>query len=180
MNQLRNSDEHKSNMPATHRTNQRESLLSLISRVKSKEELKNLNAEERASIASQLMKSVTSPRALKAFLGDQNLQGLDLDNWQPNLQMFESMLSAMSANQTHSASGDFRASDSQPEEMKEVQFIGSDSSQELGLAGAVINKQSYEFSFDQFKQKTDEMKPTHARQDSIGRQNAKARLAALK
>ena len=88
MNQMRLSND-LTNQPAKSAHSARESLISMISKVKGSSananDLKNLNAEERVSIASQLMKSKHSPRALKAIFGEQAINGIDLANWQPNL-----------------------------------------------------------------------------------------------
>ena len=46
-------------------------------------------------MAEQLLNSKHSPQQIKAFFGD-NLQDMKIDDWEPNLQMFESMISAFS------------------------------------------------------------------------------------
>ena len=60
-----------------------------------------------ASVAEQLLNSKHSPQQIKAFFGD-NLSEMKIDNWQPNLQMFESMISAYS--QQPSNQGEMRQS----------------------------------------------------------------------
>ena len=88
---------------------QRSSLLSFLSKMRegTQDKGQKLTAEERTSMAEQLLNAKHSPQQIKAFFGD-NLQEMKIDDWQPNLQMFESMISAFS--QQASNQGEVRQS----------------------------------------------------------------------
>ena len=101
MNQLRVSgDSALSMQPGLPNTvdDQRSSLLSILSKVKQqKQDGSNvpLNAEDRESIASFLRNQQHNNPQIRAMMGDSNELELNL---QPNLQMFESLVSMMSQN----------------------------------------------------------------------------------
>ena len=98
MNQIRVSDDSAgTSLRAAPNTfdDQRSSLLTILSKVKqSRYDGKNtpLNTEDRESIASFLRQNSANNQHLKSMTAED----LAADNWQPNLQMFESLVSLMS------------------------------------------------------------------------------------
>lgn len=213
MNQLRYSGASSGSQPrlAASPNEQRSSLLSFLSKVREQTQDKGqrLTAEERTSMAEQLLNSKHSPQEIKAFFGD-NLQEMKIDDWQPNLQMFESMISAFS--QQASNQGEARQSqnlgagpltvdslrqlDGQSDLVEErrggfnirTNYQGSFSPEDESSKGVAMADDTFgarrrdlddalDITYEQNKPVSN---PGHARADSKGRQNAKARLVALK
>jgi len=99
MNQLRVSEDSAMSMqgvPVNSINDQRSSLLSILSKVKKQSIDKGasqpLNIEDRESIASYFRQNKNQTQQIKEMTGE-DLTG---DNWQPSLQMFESLVSLMS------------------------------------------------------------------------------------
>ena len=99
---------------------------------------------------------------------------LTADNWQPSMQMFESLASMMSPGGSKQDISDIRSQAQQ-------RLVERNSVQELtnimtinAKDNSLMRTDETEFSF----QATNDYKG--ARGNSLGRQNAKARLAALK
>ena len=74
-------------------------------------------------MAEQLLRSKHSPQQIQSFLQD-NLAGVGVDHWQPNLQMFESMISAFSQQQSQADNRNSR-------EMTLESFVRPESRNEL-------------------------------------------------
>ena len=105
MNQMRGSAVNSElSLQAAPPTNddQRSSLLSILSKVRQQKldgtgtSMPVLNAEDRESIAS-FLKQKNSTQQLKQMMIEEDLGA---DNWQPGLQMFESLVSMMSQTNT--------------------------------------------------------------------------------